>query len=167
MAAFDERGMVAFEGRNLPGKHFVKGNVSIVCTRARVIPFLILNSWNTGLVSTRFISLYLHRDLRADSEKTTYLKKVKSHYNYRLIPPEKNLVTKEDCEEVNGFEEYLDRYEDQTLGCTITEAKRGGLYWNVSRLHSLPPDRCQHRYKQFIEIAASLGYFGLVTSTHW
>ena len=35
---------------------------------------------------------------------------------------------------------------------------------NVSRWHSLSPDRCQHRYKQFIEIAASLGYFGAVTS---
>ena len=79
-------------------------------------------------MSTRFISLHLHRDLRADSDKTTYLKKVKSHYNYRLIAPEKNLVTKQDCEEVNGFAEYLDRYEDQTLGYTITEAKRGGLY---------------------------------------
>ena len=54
-------------------------------------------------MSSRFISLYLHRDLRADSDETTYLKKVKSHYNYRLIAPEKNLATKQDCEEVNGF----------------------------------------------------------------
>ena len=54
-------------------------------------------------MSSRFISLYLHRDLRADSDETTFLKKVKSHYNYRLIAPEKNLATKQDCEEVNGF----------------------------------------------------------------
>ena len=120
--------MVAFEGRNLPGKHFEKENASIVFTRARFIPFFILNFSNAGLVSTRFISLYLHRDLRADNEKSTYLKKVKSHYNYRLIAPEKNLVTKQDCQEVTGFPEYLDRYEDQSLGCTIADAKRGGLY---------------------------------------
>lgn len=97
-------------------------------TRARFIPFFILIFSNAGLVSTRFISLYLHRDLRADSEKSQYLKKVKSHFNYRLIAPEKNLVTKQDCQEVTGFEAYLNRYEDQALGCSIADAKRGGLY---------------------------------------
>ena len=35
-------------------------------------------------------------------------------------------MTKQDCEEVNGFGEYLDRYEDHSLGCTIAEPKEVG-----------------------------------------
>lgn len=81
--------------------------------------------YTTGVKSFHFP---LSPQRLADGDKMTYLKKVKSHYNYRLIAPEKNLATKQDCEEVNGFGEYLDRYEDQSLGCTIADAKRGGLY---------------------------------------
>ena len=79
-------------------------------------------------VKSFYFPFYLHRNLRADQDKTTYLKRVKSHYNYRLIAPERNLATKQDCQEVTGFEQYLDRYEDQALGCTVGDAKRGGLY---------------------------------------
>jgi len=52
--------------------------------------------------SSGFKSLYFSRDLR-ESEKTKYLENVKSHCNYRLVLPERNLVTKEDCEQVEGF----------------------------------------------------------------
>ena len=203
--------MVAFEGRNLPGKHFEKENVSIVCTRAWFIPFFILNFpnqvakkiiftgchsgklkltltspdvistspkafWRAELISQFFCFSNSSKKITCPSGKlkteftspiakstspglsdtalfarckyrigvnsfyfplspqrlaswqSTYLKKVKSHYNYCLIAPEKNLVTKQDCQEVTGFRVYLDRYEDQSLGCTIAYAKRGGLY---------------------------------------
>ena len=49
----------------------------------------------------------------------------KSHF--KLVAQDKNLVTKEDCEKVASFKDYLDRYEDQSLGCSIADAKRGGL----------------------------------------
>ena len=75
-------------------------------------------------MSSRFISLYLPRDLE-DSGKTKYLKREKSLY--RPVAPDKNLVTKEDCEKVASFKDYLDRYEDQSLGCSIADAKRGGV----------------------------------------
>ena len=107
----------------------LKKKMSLLCKLEQdLFLFFILSSWNTALVSSRFVSLDLHRNLRADRDKTTYLKKVKSHYNYRLIAPEKNLVTKQDCQEVNGFDQYLETYEDKALGCTIADAKRGGLY---------------------------------------
>ena len=82
-------------------------------------------------MSSRFISLYLHRDLRADRDKTTYLKKVKSHYNYRLIAPEKNLVTKQDCEEVNGFVQFLINMKTSHWGVRLQMPKEVGYISSV------------------------------------
>lgn len=53
------------------------------------------------------------------------LREVKSHYNYRLVKPQKNLTCKEQCEAVNGFQEYYESYKDDMLGCSIKEAKKG------------------------------------------
>lgn len=66
-----------------------------------------------------------YSDLRPADTHSKYLRDVKSHFNYRLVKPEKNLTTKEDCEAVEGFKSFYDKYEDDVLGCSIGAAKKG------------------------------------------
>ena len=72
-----------------------------------------------------FVYLLSHSDLRPADGHAKYLEEVKSHYNYRLVKPQKNLTCKEDCEAVQGFHEFYDSYKDDMLGCSIREAKKG------------------------------------------
>ena len=69
---------------------------------------------------------YCHRrDLR--TEKTSYLKSIKTSYNYRLVQPEKNLVSREDCLEYDetSFLRFEDSFSDEVLKTTIGEASEG------------------------------------------
>lgn len=47
---------------------------------------------------------------RKRKDQIIYLKNVKSHCNYRLVLPERNLVTKEDCEQVEGFKVFKEPF---------------------------------------------------------
>jgi len=38
-----------------------------------------------------------YSDLRTPEERVQYLKQIPTHYNFRLVDPEKNLETMEDC----------------------------------------------------------------------
>ena len=69
---------------------------------------------------------YCHRsDLR--TEKTSYLKAIKTSLNYRLVKPEKNLVTREDClqSDESSFLKFEDSFRDEVLKTTIGEASEG------------------------------------------
>lgn len=61
------------------------------------------------------------------NDKTSYLKNIKTSYNYRLIGPEKNLVTREDCVESDGstFLQFENSFTDDVLKATIGEASEG------------------------------------------
>ncbi|CAH3185922.1 unnamed protein product [Porites evermanni] len=65
-------------------------------------------------------SAFIYRDLR--TEKTSYLKNIKISYNYRLIDPAKNLVTREDCLESKGasFLKFEDSFRDDVLKATMS-----------------------------------------------
>ena len=56
------------------------------------------------------------------TEKTSYLKNIKISYNYRLIDPTKNLVTREDCLESKGasFLKFEDSFRDDVLKATMS-----------------------------------------------
>ena len=71
-----------------------------------------------------FVYLLSHSDLRPADAHAKYLRDVKSHYNYRLVKPQKNLTTKEDYEAVDGFKLFYETYEDDVLGCSIGVAKK-------------------------------------------
>ena len=62
------------------------------------------------------VYLLSHSDLRPGEAHSKYLRDVKSHYNYTLVKPEKNLTTKEDYEAVEGFKPFYDSYKDDVLG---------------------------------------------------
>ena len=82
--------------------------------------------WNQEAEFFGFLVYLLsHSDLRPSDTHAKYLREVKSHYNYRLVKPQKNLTCKERCEAVNGFQEYYESYKDDMLGCSIKEAKKG------------------------------------------
>lgn len=82
--------------------------------------------WNQEAEFFGFLVYLLsHSDLRPSDTHAKYLREVKSHYNYRLVKPQKNLACKEQCEAVNGFQEYYESYKDDMLGCSIKEAKKG------------------------------------------
>ena len=59
--------------------------------------------------------------------KKSYLKNIKTSYNYRLIDPAKYLVTREDCLESEGasFLKFEDSFRDDVLKATISEASEG------------------------------------------
>lgn len=61
------------------------------------------------------------------NEKTSYLKNIKTSYNYRLIDPAKNLVTREDCLESDGSSllQFEDSFTDDVLKATIGEGSEG------------------------------------------
>ena len=59
-----------------------------------------------------------HRTSRDQGDKCQYLRSIKSHYNRKLVKPEKNLITKADCKEVEGFVEFFKQYHDDVLECT-------------------------------------------------
>ena len=65
--------------------------------------------------SVFLVYLLSHSDLRPSDTHAKYLREVKSHYNYRLVKPQKNLTCKEQCEAVNGFQEYYESYKDDML----------------------------------------------------
>ena len=48
-------------------------------------------------------------------------------FNYRLIKPEKNLVTREDClqSDESSFLKFEDSFSDEVLKTTIGEASEG------------------------------------------
>ena len=80
----------------------------------------------------RFIELlilliFFYRDLRRPekSQRTKSLREIPTCYNYRLVPPKKNLVTMEDCKEVDGFHNFLQNFVDEKIGVTIGEAEKG------------------------------------------
>ena len=69
---------------------------------------------------------YCHRsDPR--TEKTSYLKAIKTSFNYRLVQPEKNLVSREDCMQCDetSFLRFEDSFSDEVLKTTIAEASEG------------------------------------------
>ena len=69
---------------------------------------------------------YCHRrDLRTD--KTAYLKAIKTSFNYRLVQPEKILVSREDCMQCDetSFLRFEDSFSDEVLKTTIGEASEG------------------------------------------
>lgn len=71
-------------------------------------------------------SSLLHRDLRREnSQRTKSLREIPTCYNYLLVPPKKNLVTIEDCKEVDGFHNFLQNFVDEKIGVTIGEAEKG------------------------------------------
>ena len=61
------------------------------------------------------------------TEKTSYLKAIKTNFNYRLVKPEKNLVTREECLEydASSFLKFEDSFPDEVLKATIGEASEG------------------------------------------
>ena len=61
------------------------------------------------------------------NDKCSYLKKIKPSYNYRLVSPEKNLVTGEDCISFDpaSFLEFENSFKDDVLKATIGEASEG------------------------------------------
>ena len=61
------------------------------------------------------------------NDKCSYLKKIKTSYNYRLVSPEKNLVTREDCISFDPayFLEFENSFKDDVLKATIGEAREG------------------------------------------
>ena len=67
-----------------------------------------------------FFLFSCHRDLRPT--RTMYLSNIKTAYNFRV---EKNLETKEDCDNIEGFAEYSHNYKDERLGLTIAQATEG------------------------------------------
>ena len=82
--------------------------------------------WNQEAEFFRlFVYLLSHSDLRPADAHAKYLQEVKSHYNYRLVKPQKNLTSKEDCEAVHGFKVFYETYKDDMLGCSTGEAKKG------------------------------------------
>ena len=55
------------------------------------------------------------------------MKAIKTSLNYRLVKPEKNLVTREDCLQSNesSFLKFEDSFRDEVLKATIGEAREG------------------------------------------
>ena len=55
-------------------------------------------------------------------DKTSFLKNIKTSYNYRLIQPAKNLVTREDCLEydASSFLTFEDSFPDEVLKATMS-----------------------------------------------
>ncbi|CAH3119967.1 unnamed protein product [Porites lobata] len=82
-------------------------------------------------------SAYIYRDLRTD--KTAYLKAIKTSYNYRLVQPEKILVSREDCMQCDetSFLRFEDSFSDEVLKTTIGEASEGQIACGTVRA-SLP-----------------------------
>lgn len=52
-------------------------------------------------------------------------KNITTAYNLRLIFPNMNLQTYEDCMEHEEFGEFFSPYKDKWLGCTMAEAEEG------------------------------------------
>lgn len=71
------------------------------------------------------VYLLPHSDLRPVEAHSKYLRDVKSHYNYRLVKPEKNLTTKEECKAVEGFKPFYQNYKGDVLDCSIGAGKKG------------------------------------------
>ena len=59
--------------------------------------------------------------------KTSYLKAITTSFNYRLVKPEKNLVTREECLEydASSFLKFEHSFPDEVLKATIGEASEG------------------------------------------
>ena len=72
------------------------------------------------------IIFFIYRDLRPEeSQRTKPLREIPTSYNYRLVPPRKNLLSLEDRKEVDGFEDFLQNFVDERIGVTIAEADKG------------------------------------------
>ena len=85
----------------------------------------------------------MHRDLRQDSGKCSFLRNIKSNYNYRLCGDKRNLVTRADCEAIPGeFAAFENNFKDNVLGCTLHQAIEGkefGLFRRQSIRSDIRP----------------------------
>ncbi|KAL9971795.1 hypothetical protein ACROYT_G018003 [Oculina patagonica] len=63
------------------------------------------------------------RDLRTPEERVRFLKNVKSHYNFRLVAPERNLMSMADClqEAPEEWAEFCDSTKKTSLNLTVTD----------------------------------------------
>jgi len=73
----------------------------------------------------------IQRDLRTPEQRVLFLKNDATAYNFRLLPPRKNLQTYEECMEQEEFGEFFSSYKDKWLGCTMAEAKEDMKRFNV------------------------------------
>jgi len=68
----------------------------------------------------------IYSDLRTAEQRSRYLKTIPSNYNFRLIEPQKNLTSAEDCLEF-GKQEYTNFFNDfpvKKLGKSIAEIEK-------------------------------------------
>ena len=76
-----------------------------------------------------------YSDLRTPEERVEYLKNIQTHYNFRLVEPEKNLETMEDCAGLAPEEwaEFCQSYEHRNVpNIPIGDLENGKYYHNAS-----------------------------------
>ncbi|KAL9971806.1 hypothetical protein ACROYT_G018014 [Oculina patagonica] len=83
----------------------------------------LVNSQHEG--KCRITAIVLH--LRTPEERVRFLKNVKSHYNFRLVTPESNLMTMSDCiqEASEEWAEFCDSTKKTSLKVTVTDLEKG------------------------------------------